>query len=248
MFFGTVRQSCGGDDHPSANQFLYVYRLLSVNSLIKPPKRASVVSDPVNILDKIRSPTVKHVNVPFVARIEQHLDNLIMSCEPADENVVCLPGCDHAYAQSSPMNCITYYLSGYVSHKLRKLTSCTDCITAMTGTELTSHAKLIELKTRGGLQIPSLQLSLLIFFLESCVQKYAATPHTDMYLDILNEALWHEDLPDKAIGCPIHCSALTARCIHFYIATRLHFLNKTINKNRKSRQTKHKLSKVSKLT
>ena len=82
----------------------------SLNCLIKPPKRASVVCDPVNILDKIRSPTEKRVTVTSVARIEQHLDNLIMSCNPADESVR---------------------------------------------------------KTRGGLQIPSLQLSHLIIFLES---------------------------------------------------------------------------------
>jgi len=50
----------------------------------------------------------------------------------------------------------------------------------------TAAAKLIEVKTRGGLQIPSFQLTNLIALLESCVQKFSAKSHTDMYNSILN--------------------------------------------------------------
>ena len=247
MFFGMVRQSCGGDDHPGANQFLFAYRLLSVNNLIKPPKRASVTGDPINILAEIKSSNM-NVPIPFVSNIEQHLDDLML-CDD-DDGSVGLPGYDHSYMLGSPIDCITYYLSGYVTHKLRKFTSCADCVSSLTGsiTDTTPDAKLAELKTRGGLQIPSVKLSQLISFLESCVQKYSSTPNTFMYTDILGEVLWHEQLPCHAVGCLKHCTALTARCIHFYIATRLHFIKKCGNRSRKSRQTKQKLSKVSKLT
>jgi hypothetical protein len=46
MFFGMIRQPCGRDDHPTPNQLLYVYRLLSITNLVKPPKRASVQTEP----------------------------------------------------------------------------------------------------------------------------------------------------------------------------------------------------------
>jgi hypothetical protein len=55
MFFGMIRQSFGGDDHPSANQFLYMYRILSVLNLTKSPKRASLCAEPPQILSGIQS-------------------------------------------------------------------------------------------------------------------------------------------------------------------------------------------------
>jgi hypothetical protein len=246
MFFGMVRQSCGGDDHPGANQFLFAYRLLSVNNLIKPPKRASVTGEPINILAEIKSN--KNAPIPFVSNIEKHLDQLML--EDDENSSDCLPSYDHSYMLSQPVDCITYYLSGYVTHKLRKFTSCAECVSALTGnvTDSTPDARLAELKTLGGLQIPSVKLSHLISFLESCVEKYSSVPNTFIYTDILGEVLWHEHLPAYAVGCTKHSTALTARCIHFYIATRLHFIKRSVNRNRKSRQKKQKLSKVSKLT
>jgi Na+/serine symporter len=51
----TFDQSSGGDDHPSANQFLFMYRILPVSSLIKSPKRASVQTEPSRILLSMQS-------------------------------------------------------------------------------------------------------------------------------------------------------------------------------------------------
>lgn len=246
MFFGMVRQSCGADDHPSANQFLYVYRLLSVNSLIKPPRRANVVSDPVAIFQTMKS--IKHEPLSFVSAIEEHIDDVMLHDEPFANVFVCSLDCDHCYVQSSPMQCIMYYLSGYVAHKLRRFTTCIDCIAGLTGKEPGKDAKLIDIKTCGGLQIPSARLSHLIAFVECSVQKHSSKPHTYMYNNILNDVLWDDSLSAHTVGCEKHCTSLTARCIHFYIATRLHFLKKSVNRNRASRQTKQKLSKVSKLT
>ena len=69
-----------------------------------------------------------------------------------------------------------------------------------------------------------------------------------MYYDILNEVFMCDELPSTCIGCETHCIALTSRCIHFYISTRLHFLKKSVNRNRVSREQKHKQSKIYKFT
>jgi len=67
MFFGSVRQSCDDDGHPSTKQFVYVYRLASVNSLIKTNGtcHGSVVSDQLIMLRFLRRldeiTTEKHV-------------------------------------------------------------------------------------------------------------------------------------------------------------------------------------------
>lgn len=37
-FFGIIRQSCGPNDHPTTPTFLHLYKILSVYSVLKPPK------------------------------------------------------------------------------------------------------------------------------------------------------------------------------------------------------------------
>jgi len=246
MFFGMIRQSCGGSDHPTPSQFLYSYRLLSANSVTKLPRRASVVGDPVTMLQPLKS--VSHtttVSKASVHMIEQHLDNVLQqgqsSVDATGDNSSVLSLIDHEYYSSDPENCILHYVSGYVAHKLRKFTSCTDCVTILVDNEHTTpDDKLIVLKTRGGLQVPSASLTRLLEVLERCVQQHSAKPHTNLYAEMLNEALSSDDLSSTAVGCPLHRTTLTARCIHFYIVTRLYFLRKAINRNRKNYQNKHK--------
>lgn len=247
MFFGIVRQSCGGDDHPTPNQFLYVYRLLSVSSLVKPGRRTSVECNPAEILMSAQS-VVPAPRVPFVPGIESLLDTILIQLshqETTGEHTTS----DHDYTKTVPEDCITFYLGGYVAFKLSKFTTCNDCVLLLSDKEnISASSKLVELKTRGGLKLPSERLTALIKLLEKCFQKFSALPSTNMYFDILNEILTAEELASAGIGCDKHVTALTSRCIHFYICTRLHFLKKSINRNRQTRQTKHKLSKISKLT
>lgn len=183
--------------------------------------------------------------IPFVPGIEI-LDSIL--AEQSEEN---LPGHppEHDYIKSTPEDCIKFYLGGYVAHKLSKYTMFNDCILSLSDAEnISSDSRLVELKTRGGLKLPSFALTSLIKLLENCFQKYSATPNTNMYFDILNEILTCDALRTSTIGCKKHYCTLTSRCIHFYITTRLHFLKKSVNRNRKTREKKHKLSKISKLT
>lgn len=76
MFFGCVRQSSGTDDHPSPNQFLYIYRLMSVKSLIKSPMRASVQTDPSRILLAVQQ-SAHPVTTSAVKTIEAKLRSLM---------------------------------------------------------------------------------------------------------------------------------------------------------------------------
>lgn len=253
MFFGIVRQSCGGDDHPTPNQFLYVYRLLSVSSLIKPGKRASVQSEPTAILLSARSAKSAE-RIPFIPAIESLLDTILERDSHQDTELVPVADSigntdEHDYVQSTPEECIKFYLGGYVAHKLAKFTTCAQCLESLSDSEnITSAAKLVELKTHGGLKLPAKELTALITLLESSFQQYSAAPSTNMYFDILNDVLASDGLSSTGIGCEKHYTGLTARCIHFFITTRLHFLKKSVNRNRKSRVKKQKLSKISKLT
>ena len=191
-FFGIIRQSSGADDHPTPNQFLYVYRLLSVSNLVKPGKRMNVESKPVDILLTIQK--LQQQPTPFVPQIEILIDE-ILSQDSYDQSDVA----EHAYNVSSPEQCITFYLGGYVAHKLSKFTSCPACTAKLTNSSnKSSESKLVELKTRGGLKLPSSSLTFLIRLLEECFQKFSEKPNTNMFSDILNAALnsdklscWH---------------------------------------------------------
>ena len=111
---------------------------------------------------------------------------------------------------------------------------------AVLGTsEAKPDAKRVELRSLGKLKLSFLGLMKLVEFLEQCVQSYAAKPCVDIYSDILNEALASDQLAVSTIGCSAHASTLTARCVHFYTATRVFFLRRAWNRNRGSNQQKH---------
>ena len=80
MFLGMIRQSCGGSDHPTANQFLYSYRLLSVKSLIRAPRGAIVSSSPVELLGSLKAsaPAVDGMLVTIYERAKVKPDFLLV--------------------------------------------------------------------------------------------------------------------------------------------------------------------------
>lgn len=304
MFFGMVRQSSGADDHPSANQFLFVYRLLSVSSLIRPPKAASVQTDPSKLLVEIQAllttkpksvlktleeklKTLLTTNDHWDDDDDDDIDELLLSCitvEAAnvdnvtvDDNdnhencnddllISCsneMPNCDgseHTGNVDLAMTCdtddcsfrqtILHYLGGYVAHKLKRYTKCLDCLKTVKGAidNDSPHARLLLLRTRGGLVAPSHRLSSLLSLLEQYFERFQFKPTQDLYQNIINEVLIDAELPNVAIGCLAHHISLTSRCIHFYVATRIHFINREHNKKRVNRQDKHKHSKIAKLT
>ena len=194
MFFGIVRQSCGGDDHPTANQFLYVYRLLSVSSLVKPGRRSSVQSDAAQILLSVQSATSGESQPAFVPQIEAMLDSLLQDDAFIAEQAV--EERQHDYSQSTPEQCILFYLGGYVAHKVSKFTQCESCIQSMSNADnLSSASRLVELRTHGDLKLPSSAMTELISLLERCVAEHSDKPCSNMYFDILNDVMVSDALP-----------------------------------------------------
>ncbi|KAL3212322.1 hypothetical protein MRX96_036007 [Rhipicephalus microplus] len=52
-FFGIIRHVAGDGGQPTVQQFLFIYRMLSVRNLVQPPQRASVVGDGPQLLLKL---------------------------------------------------------------------------------------------------------------------------------------------------------------------------------------------------
>jgi len=41
-FFGMIRSVCGSNDHPDAILFIQMFRLLTIYSLVKPPRGSNI--------------------------------------------------------------------------------------------------------------------------------------------------------------------------------------------------------------
>lgn len=100
--------------------------------------------------------------------------------------------------------------------------------------------KLIELRSKGNLLHPSVQLYDLISILESCIIQ--VTGNEDVTADTLFRitAALEEISPLPLIGCEKHNIIFTRRIIIFYLTTRMHFICKQINKNESEQKTKTK--------
>jgi len=130
MFFGMIHQSCGGSDHPTANQFLYAYRLLLVKSLIKPSRGASVKTDPVQLLGCIKAPG-RHcqTSASRTELIEQRIDAMLQQdiTDPEANDMDLVLSVNNTSNDSQPEKAILSYLGGYVAHKLQRFSSCFHC-------------------------------------------------------------------------------------------------------------------------
>jgi len=126
---GVIRQSCGGSDHPTANQFLYAYRLLLVKSLIKPSRAASVKTDPVQLLGCIKALGCHcQTSASRTELIEQHIDAMLQQdiTDPEANDMNLVLSVDDI-SDDSQQDSQLSYLGGYVAHKLQRFSSCFDC-------------------------------------------------------------------------------------------------------------------------
>ena len=296
-----VRQSSGAEDHPSVNQFLYIYRLLSVSNLIKSPARASIHTEPATLLVNVQSAASSRPPVSLLQQLQERLQSVLLasgntdaSSSGADGNSLadltftaaaaggeCIPDelmlaecgeCDSGRLlltcetsssvtsvhtgnieltcdsdDTTPQDCIFYYVSGFIAYKLMKFTQCVQCLESVSNRcdSNSSEAQLVLLRTYGKLQFPSAQLRMLLVEVEHCIMKHSLS--ACLYKDVTDDIM-SSDVASHAIGCDIHRCSLTSRAVHLYVLTRLHFLNRSHNRKLTSRQEKHKLSKVSKLT
>jgi len=53
QFFGLIRHSCGPNTHPTPTVFIQLFRILSLYSLVKPPKGSNVsgVDNLINLIN-----------------------------------------------------------------------------------------------------------------------------------------------------------------------------------------------------
>ncbi|KAH8041475.1 hypothetical protein HPB51_015837 [Rhipicephalus microplus] len=136
--------------------------MLSVNNLVRPPKRASVDGDGPQLLFKLQDLFNKEAApVNHVDSLAILLDDVLL--EPTESE-------EEALADLSPKECILDYLAGYVAQKFSGM-CCTDCVESLKGLQR-SPSDLILVKSRGYLQVPSTKLLNLLQIAEEHVEEF----------------------------------------------------------------------------
>lgn len=120
-FFGTIRQAAGCNDHPNCPTFLQLYKLLSIYSIIKPPKYGNcTVSEEtsprilvtLSELKAVFGSNSKGKSAEYRREIQQKLDAILKHEDWEADNVIEYDR-DHDYALSPTLNCIIYYVTGF---------------------------------------------------------------------------------------------------------------------------------------
>ena len=117
-FFGTIRQAAGCNEHPTCSTFLHLYKILSVYSVLKPPKYGNCIISENKISQfLITVNDLKQVydkkNSKYVAsrqRLKDKLDTLITNEEWEVDDLF---NDDHDYSLAPVIDCIIYYTTGY---------------------------------------------------------------------------------------------------------------------------------------
>ncbi|XP_075737076.1 uncharacterized protein LOC142776730 [Rhipicephalus microplus] len=224
-FFGIVRHVAGDGGQPTVQHFLFIYRMLSVNNLVRPPKRASVEGDGPQLLLKLQGLFDK--GKPASSQIDMLavlFDDVLE--EPGEAvNNASVPD-----VTLSTKECILDYLASYVVKKFSTI-SCTDCVGTLKS-QTREPTDLIQKKSRGFLQVPSSQLLSLLRIVEGHVEELTVdtVACADVYANIVDQVLLDRRIASAGVGCRLHYVGTTAEVVHFFLRCRLHFYTREKNK------------------
>lgn len=237
-----IRQAAGPNDHPMGPTFLHLYRILSLYSILKPPKTGNC-----SILD-VHAPkiTISELKEIFQSNesirdiklkdIRSKIDEIVEEGHwEADDIFI-----DHPYNDSSALNCIIYYASGYIAREIAKSTSCKVCIDALVSPNKyvdVPDAHLVNIKTKGALTHPNTHLFQLINIIEKSFAKHCA--EYDVFDSIIEETLNKLSFP-----CVNHKGEIILKILTNYSVMRMRHFAVQQNREQKLSQKKKKLAKL----
>lgn len=224
-FFGIIRHVAGDGGQPTVQQFLFIYRMLSVRNLVQPPQRASVVGDGPQLLLKLQDlfqkekPAACHADCLAIL-----FDEVLLEPGETVEQASLL---QH---QQSPKEKILDYLAGYVAKKFSSL-RCSSCVESLRSSERPATG-LILVKSKGFLLVPSSQLVTLLQIVEDHMEAHTVekTACSGVYMNIVEDVLMDPRTASAAVGCKSHFVSTTAEVVQFFLKVRLHFFTRERNK------------------
>ncbi|XP_060845707.1 LOW QUALITY PROTEIN: uncharacterized protein LOC132925316 [Rhopalosiphum padi] len=149
-FFGIIRQTSGPNDHPTTPTFLQLYRLLSICSLVKPPRSGNcTVIDASSITLTELNNDESYAREEKIEKLKNYIDKVVEEGKWDMDDVFR----ETNFNDDTTFNCVVYYLAGYLARKLSKKTKCQLCSSGIKNNDSIDNnlaaAKLTNLKSRG---------------------------------------------------------------------------------------------------
>ncbi|CAI6343939.1 unnamed protein product [Macrosiphum euphorbiae] len=219
-FFGIIRQAAGPNDHPTTPTFLHLYKILSVYSVLKPPKYGNctvVNSDSQKIsLADIRDIFHEKPSERWekIEKLKTKLDSLVENNEWEACDVLPIIDSD---GESSVQDCIVYYVCGYVTKKILKHKKCSKCIAFLNNGVVTHSAgELVVAKSRGLLVHPNGYLFDFLKSVEHSFAKYCGD--LDVFEKVISDITKNINFK---FSCSIHLVEVTTELIVYYVQMRM---------------------------
>lgn len=132
-----ARQVNGPNDHPCTATFLQVYKMLSVYSILKPPKtgnckilETNTTKISISDLKTVYNNKIINEREEKLKSLKQKLDLLAVQ-EISIDNV--FDNNIHNYYNAGAKDCVLYYICGYITKNFTKNFTCDVCRTAVMG-------------------------------------------------------------------------------------------------------------------
>lgn len=244
-FFGIIRQAGGQNEHPTFPTFLQLYWMLSLYSLLRPPQFGNCTAAESSQSAFVTLADIRGIYKSSAAERPKKLEELRNKLDGliSQGNWECEDVFDHDYCDAAVVDCIIYYVTGFVTRKLANKTSCVVCKEALKGHRGFSKAAEVELvncKTRGRLTHPNAHLFQLFRNIEEEFAKYA--DQRDVYDKTTDAVLAHFEF---TFPCNFHKEDILAKLLHYYVCLRMRQCCKQLRaKNEKKSQDLRKLSKL----
>lgn len=227
--------------------------MLSIYKLIKPPKFGNCTpiaednpENPVLTFDDFKTifsePDIKNKTI-FLADIKKKLDELIENDNNNGDEEVLI---EHSTSVPETVDCLIYYLTGFICRKLFKTSSCNLCkehLYYKTANNNNPAASLTTLKSRGFLNHPNSAMFHLLKSLEIILMKHINS--VNVYEETLNEffenqillkEFFETQISHLYFPCENHRLEVISQAMYFYICMRLRQYQK---------QEEHNLKKLS---
>ncbi|KAJ8876824.1 hypothetical protein PR048_021271 [Dryococelus australis] len=244
-FFGTIRQAGGQNDHPATPTFLQLYKLLSLYSILKAPKYENCVVED----DKPERPLISVSYIKYIFTKEAKQNSLLEVLKQKLDGLVHheqWESCDiveHDYMCAQVVDCLIYYVTGYLCRQIMKYTkydSCKNVFTAPVTYSQYYEAQLVNYKTMGKLIHPNHNFFKLIREVESAFCRFASS--TDVYEKTLTYIIDHCYF---SFPCRMHKYEVFSYAVNYYIHMRMRQYSFQMNKELdKTNATKKKIAKL----
>jgi len=221
--------------------------MLSVYSVLKPSKSGNCTiennkpSQNLISLDSIKKIYYNpEKNKSLLHTIREKLDFAIQHDDWSLDDMI-TPS-DHNYFVAPVIDCIIYYVTGYLCKQIVRYFKCVTCQSAIKqNINLRSNepvARLVNLKSKGGLIHPNINFLNFIFKIEQLFSKYCKMADVlELILtDLLNDKLY--------FPCFQHSEEIIAFTIKYYINMRMRQFSQSYNSEAQKENMKKKDSKI----